>query len=97
MVAADLFLNSGDGINDLGFSLQTSGDLALDTFDVNGLVANLDVEQIFIGASGRNPTPAELAAITQFTSPNSSALQKLNSDRAALAFPTGSPALYAIA
>ena len=83
-VAADLFLNSGDGINNIGFRLQTTGDLALDTFDVNGLVANLDVNQIFIGASGRNPTPEELAAITQFTSPNSSALEKVNSDRAAL-------------
>ena len=84
MVAADLFLNSGDSINDIGFRLQTTGDLALDTFDINGLVANLDVSQIFIGASGRNPTSAELAAITQFTSDNSSALERVNSDRAAL-------------
>ncbi|ELS00355.1 hypothetical protein,putative calcium-binding protein [Xenococcus sp. PCC 7305] len=84
MLAADLFLNSGDGINDIGFRLQTNGNLALDTFDVNGLVANLNVNQIFIGASGRNPTAAELAAITQFASPNSSALQTVNSDRAGL-------------
>ena len=81
MVAADLFLNSGDGINNLGFSLQTNSNLALDTFDVNGLVANLNVNQIFIGASGHNPTVAELAAITQFQSANSSALQTINRDR----------------
>ena len=36
MIAADLFLNSGDGINDIGFSVQTTCDLALGTFDVNG-------------------------------------------------------------
>lgn len=94
LVAADLFLNSGDGINNIGFSLQTTGNLALDTFDVNGLVANLDVSQIFIGASGRNPTPAELAAITQFTSPNSSALETVNRDRAALVLESNDASVY---
>ena len=97
MVAADLFLDTNDGINEIGFRLQTNGNLALDTFDVNGLVADLDVNQIFIGSSGRNPTPAELAAITQFESPNSSALQTINRDRAGLVLATNDSSVFGLA
>ena len=52
-------LNKG---KDIGFSFQTSGEIAVDFFNLFEQEADLNANQIFIGASGRNPTSAELAA-----------------------------------
>jgi Ca2+-binding RTX toxin-like protein len=67
IVAADLI--KPFGIQEIGYSFQTSGDISIDFFDLNGLAANLSPSQVFIGASGRNPTTAELEAFVNFISP----------------------------
>ncbi|HHP7230020.1 MAG TPA: FG-GAP-like repeat-containing protein, partial [Xenococcaceae cyanobacterium] len=63
IVSADLVLQTG---GEIGISFKTQGVFAFDSFDFNGRDANFvgfDRTNIFIGASGRNPTQAELAAI----------------------------------
>ena len=58
LVSADLFLR---GEPELGFEFQTEGDIAIDVrFVKTG--ASIDLSEVFIGASGRNPTSAEFAA-----------------------------------
>ncbi len=63
IVSADLILSGG---GDIGISFTTTGSFAFDSFDFNGrdsTFAGFDKTNIFIGASGRNPTAEELAAI----------------------------------
>ena len=67
IVGAEL-LNKGQ---EIGFSFQTSGEIALDFFDLVEQEANLSAAQIFLGSSGRNPTSAELAAFSNTNTPTS--------------------------
>nr|MDJ0576135.1 VCBS repeat-containing protein [Xenococcaceae cyanobacterium MO_234.B1] len=63
IVSADLILETG---GEIGVSFKTDGVFAFDSFDFNGrdsTFAGFDANNIFIGAEGRNPTEAELAAI----------------------------------
>ena len=53
---------------EIGYSFQTSGTVAIDFFSLNGIQADLDPTEIFIGASGRNPTAAELEAFVNISS-----------------------------
>ncbi len=53
---------------EIGYSFQTTGIVAIDFFDLNGVQANLDPTEIFLGASGRNPTVAELEAFVTISS-----------------------------
>jgi Ca2+-binding RTX toxin-like protein len=62
IVSADLRLR---GESEIGFSFQTGGEIAVDVFNFVGTQANLELSQIFIGASGRSLTTAELAAFTE--------------------------------
>ena len=57
------------GGQEIGFSLQTSGDITVDVFNFFGTATNIDPSQIFIGAEGRNPTTAELEAFTDSQEP----------------------------
>ncbi len=66
VVSADLIKPSAT--QEVGYSFTTSGAVAIDFFDLNGLAANLSPAQIFIGASGRNPTAAELEAFVSISS-----------------------------
>jgi Ca2+-binding RTX toxin-like protein len=66
IVSADLILQNPG--TEIGYSFTTSGAVAIDFFDLNGLAANLSPSQIFIGASGRNPTAAELEAFVSISS-----------------------------
>ncbi len=66
VVSADLILqNPGQ---EIGYSFTTGGSVAIDFFDLNGLAALLSPSEIFIGASGRNPTAAELEAFVNISS-----------------------------
>ena len=63
IVSADLVLQTG---GEIGVSFKTEGVFALDSFGFSGRdasYAGFDASNIFIGASGRNPTEEELAAI----------------------------------
>ncbi len=63
IVSADLVLQTG---GEIGVSFKTDGVFALDSFGFSGRdasYAGFDASNIFIGASGRNPTEAELDAI----------------------------------
>ena len=71
IASADLILQTG---GEIGISLKTDGVFAFDSFDFSGRDAiyaggsgngtsGFDANNIFIGASGRNPTETELAAI----------------------------------
>ncbi len=63
IVSADLILQTG---GEIGISFKTQGVFAFDSFDFSGRdasFAGFDANNIFIGASGRNPTQAELDAI----------------------------------
>ena len=66
IVAADLILN--DPSNEIGYSFQTSGTIAIDVFSIFAGPVNFPPEQIFIGSSGRNPTAAELEAFVNIGS-----------------------------
>jgi Ca2+-binding RTX toxin-like protein len=66
VVSADLILQTPG--TEIGYSFNTNGAVAIDFFDLNGLAANLSTSQIFIGASGRNPTAAELEAFVNISS-----------------------------
>ncbi len=62
IVASDLILrNPGQ---EIGYSFKTASDarVAIDFFDLNGLAAGINPSNIFIGASGRRATVAELEA-----------------------------------
>lgn len=61
IVSADLVLRDEP---EIGLSFQTSGDIGVDVFNFGGTAANLELSQIFIGASGRSLTIAELEAFT---------------------------------
>ena len=80
IIGADL-LNQGQ---EIGFSFQTSGDIALDFFDLFEREPNLSAAQIFIGSSGRNPTSEELAAFSSTDTPTSVNLVINNTDRPSL-------------
>jgi Ca2+-binding RTX toxin-like protein len=74
IASADLILQNG---GEIGVNLKTQGVFAFDSFDFNGRDAifvgddgdntngfeGFDASKVFIGASGRNPTAAELEAI----------------------------------
>lgn len=74
IASADLILQAG---GEIGISLKTQGVFAFDSFDFNGRDAifvgddgndangyeGFDKNNVFIGASGRNPTAEELEAI----------------------------------
>ena len=60
IIGGELILrNPGE---EIGYSFQTTGIVAIDFFDLNGVQANLDPTEIFIGAAGRNPNAGELEA-----------------------------------
>ena len=80
ILGADL-LNQGQ---EIGFSFQTDGQIAIDIFNIVEQEANLDASQIFIGASGRNPTAAELAAFSSTDTATSVNLLVENLDRPSL-------------
>ncbi|WP_144867223.1 FG-GAP-like repeat-containing protein, partial [Hyella patelloides] len=66
IVSSDLIVrNPGQ---EIGYSFQTSGTVAIDFFDLNGVQADLNPNEIFIGASGRNPTAQELEAFVNINS-----------------------------
>lgn len=66
IVSSDLILrNPGE---EIGYSFQTSGTVAIDFFSLNGIKADLNPNEIFIGAEGRNPTLAELEAFVDISS-----------------------------
>jgi Ca2+-binding RTX toxin-like protein len=74
VVSADLILRTPG--SEIGYSFQTGANasIAIDFFDLNALAANIDPNtQIFIGASGRAATVAELEAFvsisSEFTAP----------------------------
>ncbi|VEP11585.1 conserved hypothetical protein [Hyella patelloides LEGE 07179] len=58
IISADLFLQ---GEPELGFEFQTGGDVAIDARFVR-TEATINLSEVFIGSSGRNPTTQELAA-----------------------------------
>ena len=62
IVSADLIVTAGA---EVGFNFQTGGNIAVDVFSFFGTSASIDTSQIFIGASGRNPTQAELVSFIQ--------------------------------
>ena len=80
ILGADL-LNQGQ---EIGFSFQTDGQIAIDIFNIVEQEANLDASQIFIGSSGRNPTAAELAAFSSTDTATSVNLLVENLDRPSL-------------
>ncbi|ELS05561.1 hypothetical protein,putative calcium-binding protein [Xenococcus sp. PCC 7305] len=57
---------------EIGYSFQTSGTVAIDFFSLNGIQADLDPSEIFLGTSGRNPTAAELEAFVNISSATTS-------------------------
>ena len=81
VVVADL-LNEG---KEIGFSFVTDGEVAFDLADINeqapklnlplpgggNRILNFDASKVFIGASGRNPTAAELNAFLNSSSDTS--------------------------
>ena len=77
IIGAEL-LNRG---NEIGFSFQTSGDIALDIIDMFEREPELSASQIFIGSSGRNPTADELAAFSSTDTDTSINLVNQNTDR----------------
>ena len=68
IVSADLILRNPG--REIGYSFRTASDakVAIDFFDLNGLAANISPNNIFIGASGRRPTAAELEAFVNISS-----------------------------
>ncbi|ELS04767.1 hypothetical protein,putative calcium-binding protein [Xenococcus sp. PCC 7305] len=80
ILGADL-LNKGQ---EIGFSWQSDGQIAIDIFNIAEQEANLDASQIFIGSSGRNPTAAELAAFSGTDTATSVNLLVDNIDRPSL-------------
>ncbi len=80
IIGAEL-LNEGRKI---GFSFKTTGNIALDIFDMFEREPDLNASQIFIGSSGRNPTRAELAAFSRSDSPTSVNLLINNTNRPSL-------------
>ncbi|MDJ0682936.1 MAG: FG-GAP-like repeat-containing protein [Xenococcaceae cyanobacterium MO_167.B52] len=80
IIGADL-LNKGQ---EIGFSFQTNGQIAIDIFDIFEREPNLNASQIFIGSSGRNPTAAELAAFSSTDTPTSVNLLVNNTNRPSL-------------
>ena len=66
LVSSDLILQNPG--TEIGYSFQTSGTIAIDFFNLSGTAAKIVPSEIFIGASGRNPTVAELEAFVNITS-----------------------------
>ena len=68
IVSADLILRNPG--KEIGYSFKTASDakVAIDFFDLNGLAANINPNNIYIGASGRRPTAAELEAFVNISS-----------------------------
>ncbi len=66
IVSSDLILR--DTSEEIGYSFQTSGTVAIDFFSLNAIQADLDPNEVFIGAEGRNPTLAELEAFVDISS-----------------------------
>ena len=69
IVSSDLILRNPG--KEIGYSFKTASDatVAIDFFNVNGLAANnINPNNIFIGASGRRPTAAELEAFVNVSS-----------------------------
>ncbi|MEM9275838.1 MAG: CRTAC homolog protein [Cyanobacteria bacterium P01_F01_bin.143] len=66
IIGGDLILQNPG--TEIGYSFQTPGTVAIDFFSLNGIQADLSVDEIFIGASGRNPTAAELEAFVNVSS-----------------------------
>ena len=66
IVSSDLILR--DTTQEIGYSFQTNGTVAIDFFSLNGIRANIAPNEVFIGAEGRNPTPAELEAFVDISS-----------------------------
>ena len=68
IVSADLILRNPG--KEIGYSFKTASDakVAIDFFDLNGLAANINPNNIYIGASGRRPTAAELEAFVKISS-----------------------------
>ncbi|HHP7231315.1 MAG TPA: cartilage acidic protein [Xenococcaceae cyanobacterium] len=93
ILGAELF-NEG---REIGFSFETSGDIALDVFDMFEREPELSAAEIFIGAEGRNPTTAELAAFVDTDTPTSVNLLVDNPDRPSLVLTPGSTDVGGIA
>ncbi|ELS01009.1 hypothetical protein,putative calcium-binding protein [Xenococcus sp. PCC 7305] len=66
IVSSDLILRNPG--TEIGYSFQTSGTVAIDFFNLSGTAARIAPSAIFIGASGRNPTTAELEAFVNISS-----------------------------
>ena len=80
IIGADL-LNKGQ---EIGFSFQTNGQIAIDIFTLFEQEPNLSASQIFIGSSGRNPSAAELAAFSNTDTATSVNLLVNNTNRPSL-------------
>jgi len=93
IVVADL-LNRG---RQIGFSFRTTGQIALDISDIFEQEPNLNANQIFIGASGRNPTAAELRAFRNTDTPTSINLDVENTSRPSLVLNRNSNGVNGIA
>ena len=93
ILVADL-LNQG---RQIGFSFKTNGQIALDISDIFEREPNLNANQIFIGASGRNPTQAELRAFVNTDTPTSVNLQIENTNRPSLVLSRNSAGVNGIA
>ncbi|MGK7896372.1 MAG: FG-GAP repeat domain-containing protein, partial [Xenococcus sp. (in: cyanobacteria)] len=89
IIGADL-LNRGQ---EIGFSFQTNGQIAIDIFDIFEREPNLNANQIFIGSSGRNPTAAELAAFSDTDTATSVNLLVNNTSRPSLVLNSNSPGI----
>ena len=53
---------------EIGYRFRTTGDIAVDLFNLDNLRSNLPLNRIFIGAGRRNPTAAELEAFVNISS-----------------------------
>ena len=66
IVSSDLILR--DTTEEIGYSFQTNGTVAIDFFSLNGIRADIAPNEVFIGATGRNPTLEELEAFVNISS-----------------------------
>lgn len=102
IIGGDLILRNPG--TEIGYSFQTTGDIAFDLFNLDALQANIALDRIFIGADKRNPTAAELEAFVNISSDttepavaNDNPRTAANDPVAALALSTDSPGVTGLA
>ena len=66
IIGGDLILRNPG--TEIGYSFRTTGQIAVDLFNLDALRGDIPLNRIFIGAGRRNPTAAELEAFVNISS-----------------------------